>query len=135
MKYEYLLHVWGGFWNSGNIAIHGDLDISYRWFDTKSDRQAEIDRLDSLCNSLGTFDACISKHLTEGFLTRKEFIIQSFVKENGKLIIVENNLGYGFWSDSELEDDDSSVQYMKDWKWDVGYDGDGQKIFSTLILR
>lgn len=135
MKYEYLLHVWGGFWNAGNIAIHGDLDVPYRWFDSKSDRQAEIDRLDELCNSLGTFDACIAKRLTEGFLTRKEFVIQSFVKDNGNLVIVENNLGYGFWSDDEFETEDSHIQYMKDWKWDVGYDGDGQRIFTTLILR
>lgn len=135
MKYEYLLHVWGGFWNAGNIAIHGDKDVPYRWFATANERQAEIERLDNLCQSLGTFDAAIARRMSEGYLTRYEFVIQSIVNENGNFVIVENNLGYGFYSDDELGETGAEAEYMKEWKWDVGYDGEGERIFTTLILR
>lgn len=135
-KYEYLLHVWGGFWNPWNIAIHNEPHIEYQWFDTKEARQAEIDRLDKLKEQLETWDACIARTLSEGYLTRYRQVIYSLVKVGDEIIEVENDLGYGFYSDEEIKEIDC-FDYFKEYKWDMCADlpEDAQPLVTTVILR
>lgn len=138
-KYEYLLHVWGGFWNKHNIAVHGDPDVPYRWFDTKEARDAEIARLEALNKTLNSFDAVIAHAKSEGYLTRFQQVLVTHVLISGELQIIENNLGFGFYSDAELKEENENIQYMKDWKWGISADipdeAEVEVLFTTLILR
>lgn len=138
-KYEYLLHCWGGFWNKSNIEIHKEPDFHYKWFNTKDERQAEIDRLDKLNESLKgkLTNSTIARNFSEGYLTRFEFIIQSLVKINDEIITIENNLGYGFFDIKEFDELGNCADYMKEWKYDISIDlpDNHKRLFSTLILR
>jgi hypothetical protein len=144
-KYEYLLTTWGGFWNPGNIEIHGEPKVHDRWFDTREARDAEATRLQDLAErhgryllSLGRFnDSVIAGRLSEGYLTRHEFVIQSHVKVGEEIRIIENNLGFGFWSHDEFDELGEVADYMKEWRYDLGNDlpDDAERLYSTLILR
>jgi hypothetical protein len=143
-KYEYLLHCWGGFWNKNNIKIHKEPEINYKWFNTPEDRQQEIDRLNNLkeihsqyLNNKGLYnDSCIVMTLSEGYLTRFRFIIQSLCEVEGEIITIENDLGYGVYSIKEFDVLGSIADYMKEWKYDVMELPDNhERLFSTLILR
>lgn len=136
-KYEYLLHVWGGFWNPWNKEIHNEPETEYLWFDTAEERQAELDRLRKIASELGTWDACIAHSMSEGYLTRYRHILHSLVMVDGQIIEVENDLGYGFFTQSDIEEDASSIQYFKDEKWDMRNDlpDNAERLFTTLIMR
>lgn len=139
-KYEYMLHVWGGFWNEANVKVHGEKYEPYKWFDTKKAMEAELQRLQTIAEKHGTLDSVIAHRIQEGYLTRFQHVIQSLVSVNGKIQIVENNLGYGFFSDKELAeglDYDSALHYMMKYKWDVCADlpDDVEPLFTTIVLR
>ena len=102
-KYEYLLHVWGGFWNEHNIKVHGESYVPYRWFDTKVDLFNEYERLEAIAKNHGTIDSVIASRISEGHFTRYRHIIHSLVKVGGEIIEVENDLGYGFFNDDQLD--------------------------------
>jgi hypothetical protein len=131
-KYEYLLCVWGGFWNPWNKAIHNEPETPYRWFDTKEERDAELDRLRRIAKELGTLDACIANRCSEGYLTRYQHVVYALVKDGDSIIETENNLGYGFFSDEEMYERDYG--YWLDEKWDSP-DDEAKLLFSTLILK
>jgi hypothetical protein len=145
VKYEYLLKTWGGFWNKHNIEIHKEPEIHNRWFDTKEDRNTEIERLKLLEKTHGEYlnskgkinDSCIVMSLSEGLLTRYKFVIQSHVKVDDKIKVVENNLGYGFFDVKELDELGVCADYMKEWKWDICADlpDNAQRLYTTLLLR
>lgn len=138
-KYEYLLHVWGGFWNEWNVAVHGDQYVPYRWFDTAEERQMELDRLRGLANQLGTFDAVIVHSFSEGYLTRQKHVLYSCVKIGDVIMGVENDLGYGFFSREDLLDNTpgNMIDYFLRTRWDqcVTLPDDAELLFSTLILK
>lgn len=144
-KYEYLLKAWGGFWNDHNIEVHGEPEKEYYWFNTAKERDKEELRLRKLCSSHSLYlmknnlpnDSVIVFAKSEGYLTRYRFIIQAIVKVDNKLLTVENDLGYGFWTDNELDALGVRANYMKEYKYDVCTDlpDDHELIFSTLILR
>lgn len=145
-KYEYLLHTWGGFWNDHNEMAHKEPNTPYKWFSSKEERETEINRLRKLEKERAQFllsngkfnDSCIAMSLTEGYLTRHKHIIQSLIKmPNGELITIENNLGYGFWSDEELGIVGDGSDYFKEWKYEgsCNLPDDHERIFSTIILR
>jgi len=138
-KYEYLLHVWGGFWNDANIEIHKEPEINYKWFNTKEERQVEIDRLDAINKKYNLPNSIIAKTFSEGYLTRYEFVIESLIKFKDKIIRVENNLGYGFYSIEEFDQLGNIAEYIKEWKYDICLDEDiydnHERLYSTLILR
>lgn len=145
-KYEYLLHCWGGFWNSHNAEVHKEPDFKFKWFDSKEERDAEMTRLREIKDSHGEFlvsqgkfnDSCIVMATREGYLTRHEHIIQSIIQlPDGEIITIENNLGYGFWSDEELGVIGDGANYFKEWKYEGMNDipDDAIRLFSTVILR
>lgn len=143
MKYEYLLHAWGGFWNQENFKVHKEPNFEYKWFDTYAERQAEVQRLQKIASERADYliknklfnDSCIAMHLTEGYLTRYKFVIQSIIEVQGELKTIENDLGYGFWSDSEMDELGNFANYFKEYKYDLMYDADHTRLFSTIILR
>ena len=145
LKYEYLLKCWGGFWNPLNIKIHKEPQFDYKWFDTLEERNLEINRLNHLkevhsdyLNFIGTLnDSCIAMRLSEGYLTRFEFIIKSLISSNNEIIEIENNLGYGFISITEFDKLGNCADYMKEWNYDSGVDVPDNhiRLFSTLILK
>lgn len=144
-KYEYLLHCWGGFWNKHNIEIHKEPKINYKWFNSKQERQKEIDRLDLLSENHSKYlnsknlhnDSILVKSLSEGYLTRFQFIIQSIIEDNGEIKIIENNLGYGFYDIKEFDEFGTISDYIKKWKYDICYDlsDNHKRLFTTLILK
>jgi hypothetical protein len=120
LKYEYLLHQWGGFWNPLNLEIHKEPNVEYKWFNTKEKRQIEINRLEEIRSKLGTWDACIVTSLEEGYLTRYKFIIKSLIIYKGQIREIVNDLGYGFASSPEkLDILLNNFDYMKEYKWDI----------------
>ena len=142
-KYEYLLRCWGGFWNEHNMKIHKEPNFEYKWFETEKDRDLEIRRLKNLEKSHGEYlkslnqinDSCIVMSLTEGYLTRYQHIIEATVLNKGEIIKIQNNLGYGFFSDKELLTRD--YDYMLDWKYGItsNLEDDHKLLHSTLILK
>jgi hypothetical protein len=75
--------------------------------------------------------------LSEGYLTKYEFIIQTHPKVGKKIKVVENNLGYGFFSAEELDELGQNADYMKEYKYDIeGKLPDKHtRLFTTLLLR
>lgn len=144
-KYEYLLHCWGGFWNKHNIEVHKEPEENYKWFNSKEERELEIVRLRSLEKSHAEYliskglfnDSCLVMSLSEGYLTRFQFIIQSIIEDNGELQIIENNLGYGFYSIEVFDELGNISEYMKEWKYDIctNLSDKHKRLFTTLILR
>lgn len=144
-KYEYLLHCWGGFWNDHNIVIHKEPEIPYKWFNTKEERDLEIKRLKNLEINQSKYlkdnnkinDSCIVMSLSEGYLTRYKFIIKSLIQLEDKIIEIENNLGYGFYSIEEFDELGQISDYMKEWKYDICTDlpDNHKRLYTTLILE
>ena len=133
-EYEYLLHTWGGFYNEENIKIHKEPDIPYKWFYTLRERDNEVKRLKDLAKP---YNNTIMMSFSEGYLTRFEFILQSHIIENNNLKIIENNLGYGFFSKEELDITGQCSEYMKKWKYDItaNISENHTRLYTTLILK
>ena len=144
-KYEYLLHCWGGFWNEHNIKIHKEPNFEYKWFNTKEERDQEVIRLKALAQSHGEYlnskgkinDSIIAMRVSEGYLTRYQFVLQSLIMEDSKIRIIENNLGYGFYSVDEFDILGNTAEYIKVWKYEGNNDlkDNHMRLFTTLILR
>ena len=143
-KYEYLLHCWGGFWNEENIKIHHEPNFSYKWFNTKEERDSEISRLTDLKDKHGEYltsrgffnDSCIVMYCTQGYLTRFEFILDSLVVVDNEIKRIERNLGYGFFSIEEFDELGNMADYMKEWKYETNnLPDDHIRLYTTLILR
>ena len=144
-KYEYLLKVWGGFWNQHNIDIHKESYIPYKWFNTKEERQLEINRLDSIQEQYKFKDGIIARTFSEGYLTRYEVVIESVIEFKGKQYKIENNCGFGFAND-DLDILGNGLEYMKEFKYDIDIyrtlphleedeDFKVNRLFTTVILR
>jgi hypothetical protein len=63
MKYEYMLHTWGGFYNKEHQEKHGYRE-GYFWFDTKEAREAYISELKEVEQRLKAF--CLAMSTEEG---------------------------------------------------------------------
>lgn len=143
-KYEYMLHCWGGFWNDKNIEIHKEPNIAYKWFNTKEERDFEIARLNNLKVSHGEYltsqgmynDSCIMISVSEGYLTRFRFILESLVVVDNKIERIERDLGYGFFSIEEFDELGNMAEYMKEWKYEINnLPDDHIRLYTTLILK
>ncbi len=141
-KYEYLLKVWGGFWNEHNYNVHKEPEVMYRWFNSKEERQKELNRLLKIANELKTKDAIIANSFYEGYLTRFEVVLQSHILYEGHIHIIENNLGYGFGMDADFDILGDNYSYMKEWKFDIMGNTEvipdldkAERLFTTVILR
>ena len=145
LKYEYILKYWGGFFNDHNIEVHGEPDLEYQWFDDEEDREAEKMRLKKLAKKhshylteRGLFnDSIIVFAESEGFLTRYRQVIEAKVSYNARIYHIENDLGYGFFSDEELGTFGEGANYFKEYKYDIYGDlpDDHELLFSTIVLR
>ena len=143
-KYEYMLHIWGGFFNEHNVEIHKEQPWNYKWFDSKEDRQLEIDRLNKLKDSCKTPDSCLVIVKEEGYLTRYKVIIKSIVEYKGRLYNITNDLGYGFYN-SEIDELGEVFSYIKEWKWDIDIynqipglddaDKEVKRLFTTVVIE
>lgn len=93
-KYEYMIHIWGGMFNSdANPSIEKDLGITegYYYFDTKEERQTFKDKIAEEYSSQGF--ACDSQ---EGHLTHKQTIFVGTFEHEGKQYILHYNFGYEY---------------------------------------
>lgn len=142
-KYEYYVHFWGQlmyFLENTNTDFR--VPPADQWFDTKEERDVELDRMNKISDELKLI---LCNRTSEGYLTRYEHVIESIVEYNGKIYKVENNLGYGFYNDQELCPIGQYADYMKEWKWNIRdqlsnllkentYDT-VNRLYTTLILR
>lgn len=143
-KYEYLLKVWGGFFNKHNIYLHKIKKFEYLWFDSKEEREIVLNSLQGIAKNINDYhksqghvqDCCLVHHKSEGYLTRRKQVIKAICLDKSKLVETRNNLGYGFYSDKELSKPES-VDYMKEYKYDIYGDLDDNHIllYSELILE
>ena len=67
IKYEYMLHTWGGFYNDEFKSIHGHIGGSH-YFDTKQKRENYLDMLQGVSDRLNA--KCLVSTLEEGYHTR-----------------------------------------------------------------
>lgn len=81
MKYEYLLHTWGGFYNKEHQGKHKEVD-GYHYFDTEKERSEYIDILKTLERKLGA--KYLVTNLSEGYNTRTVTTLHRVIKWEGK---------------------------------------------------
>ncbi len=112
-KYEYGLYTWGGFYNNGNVAIHGHKDRGLMFFDTKKQRDEHLGVLQKACDSLGTSDACLVKKIWEGFSARDLPCIHRVIELDGKQ----------YYSKCEWHwpEEIKVLLYHKEYKWYPGF--------------
>jgi len=107
IKYEYYVHVWGGFFNDHNKIIHG-VDNGPYWFDEESDRQLFLDKLfklkDQLIKQYNRLDLIIATKKEEGYHTRDFPKLHRVCRYKGK----------------EYYSEYSTLEYHMEWKWYPG---------------
>jgi hypothetical protein len=79
MKYEYLLHTWGGFYNKEHQ--HSE-ESGYHYFDTEKERDDYLKKLKALEEKLNARHLVAT--LSEGYNTRTKTILHRVVKWDGK---------------------------------------------------
>lgn len=79
MKYEYLLHTWGGFYNKEHQ--HSEKS-GYHYFDTEKERADYLKKLKALEEKLNA--RLLATTLSEGYNTRTITILHRVVKWEGK---------------------------------------------------
>ena len=92
-KYEYLLHVWGGFFNEENIAKHGQLP-GYYWFDTHETREKKLRELLELSNKFNAKE--LAREFHEGFDARLRTVASMVLSHNGHDYPFSYDFGYGY---------------------------------------
>ena len=110
--YEYLIHTWGGFYNSHNKQKHG-FEEGTRYFTSKEGRQTYLDRLEEEKDKLKTPDACLVYQLAEGFHVRNLPCCHRIVEWEGK-----QYYSYRQWN---YPTSTSSLKYYMENKWYVGF--------------
>lgn len=129
-KYEYMLHVWGGGIQENNLE-----HLTYQWFNTELERSEALQRIKNIVER--GVNKGLAHHATEGQLTRHKFILKSLVLDKqGEYHWVINDLGFGFFTTSDLLDDNQ--QYLIDWKWGICTDLDLDKcalLNTSLIIE
>lgn len=106
MKYEYMLHTWGGFYNEKYQKVHNERS-GYKWFNSNEERQQEIGRLRTIEDSMGAHSLVVS--VEEGHHTRLMTILSAIVEYKGQTLYMEHSAGYGYPV--------SAAEYMLEWKW------------------
>lgn len=101
MKYEYMLHTWGGFYNDEHKAKHG-YEEGYLWFDTPEEREAYVVKLKEIEQRLKAWKLVTIFH--EGIFTRYKTIATMTFVYNG----VEYPYHYDFGFDYPVD----SAEYM-----------------------
>ena len=81
MKYEYLLHTWGGFYNKEHQDKHGEVE-GYHYFDTKQERNEYLAKLRKIEKDLNA--TYLVAEESEGYNTRTITTLHRVVKWEGK---------------------------------------------------
>lgn len=97
MKYEYMLHTWGGFYNKEHQENHGYKE-GYFWFDTKEAREAYISELKEVEQRLNARMLVISTE--EGEHVRYRTIAKMVFVYQGKEYPYEYDFGFAYSSES-----------------------------------
>ena len=110
MKYEYLLHTWGGFYNEEHKKIHKQ-EEGYHYFDTKEDRESYIKSLRCIEDKLNARH--LMADLDEGYHTRTEVVAHRITRYKGKDYHTTRVFPpcYPF----------SSAEYFMENKWYLGF--------------
>lgn len=93
MKYEYMLHTWGGFYNEEHQIKHG-YEEGYFWFDTADARERYIQELKEVEQKFN------ARHLAytveEGVHTRIKTIAKMIFVYDGKEYPYEYDFGFAY---------------------------------------
>lgn len=81
VKYEYLLHTWGGFYNEEFKEIHKE-ESGYHYFDTKEEREQYLNKLKNIEKELNA--RVLISVLSEGYNTRIMTTLHRVIKVDGK---------------------------------------------------
>lgn len=81
MKYEYLLHTWGGFYNKKFKNKHGEVE-GYHYFNTKQERCDYLAKLRKIEKDLNAIYLVVEE--SEGYNTRTVPILHRVVKWENK---------------------------------------------------
>jgi hypothetical protein len=81
MKYEYLLHTWGGFYNKEHQDKHGEVE-GYHYFDTKQDRSDYLAKLRKIETELNAIRLVAQE--SEGYNTRTVTTLHRVIKWKGE---------------------------------------------------
>ena len=110
MKYEYLLHTWGGFYNDKYKKIHNKSD-GYIYFDTKEERQTYIDELKTIEKELNA--TMLVMGLSEGFHCRTVTTLHRVIRYEGKNYYSKREMSPNYPYDVAM--------YHMEWKWQPGF--------------
>jgi len=89
-KYEYMLNVWGGFFNDEFSKKHGKKE-GYYFFDTMEELTIYLNELKSIkCNGV------LMSNIEEGTLVRYKTIAKMKMKYNDKIYDYEYDFGYAY---------------------------------------
>lgn len=81
IKYEYLLHTWGGFYNEEYQLIHKEVE-GYHYFNSKLERKSYINKLRAIEDELKAHSLVMTK--SEGYNTRVSTILHRVIKWEDK---------------------------------------------------
>jgi hypothetical protein len=98
-KYEYLLQVWGGFYNEQNKSKHG-LDPGYFWFNTEEDRQEYLDNLKEISKKYNAM--YLATRLCEGKYVRYKTVATMTLVYQEKQYQYKYDFGFAYLVDSAI---------------------------------
>ncbi len=111
LKYEYMLHTWGGFYNEEHKH---DEKPGYKWFDSDLERDKYVQKLKTIEEVLGAKHLMIT--VEEGYNTRTMTILNRISKYKGKVYHSTYEMGYGYPYDA--------AKYHIEWKWTPSFNDD-----------
>lgn len=90
---EYLLNVWGGFFNEGNQVRHGKRP-GYYWFNSPDEREAFVNDLMEIEERLDAH--YLATRYYDGPLVRKRTIARGSLTYGSTIFNFEYDFGYGY---------------------------------------
>lgn len=110
LKYEYLLHTWGGFYNDVHKKVHGQ-EEGYHYFDSKGDRDEYLHKLKTLSEDLNAHG--LATDITEGYNTRIPVVLHRVVRYKEDDYYSEKHFPPGYPYEA--------VKFMAEYKWNPGF--------------
>ena len=110
MKYEYLLHTWGGFYTKYYQEKHGEVS-GYHYFDSKEERDEYLEKLKKIEIELSAFH--LATILSEGYNTREVTTLHRVIKYEGKEYYSKYELSPNYPYDA--------AKYHLEKKWHPGF--------------
>jgi hypothetical protein len=91
--YEYMVHVWGGFFNKEHVTKHGERG-GYYWFGTSEERMSFVEKLKRDEEKYKAHTLVVDCH--EGLGTRNRTVATMNLVYNGKEYYYEEDFGYAY---------------------------------------